>query len=170
MVTHLPGLPATAAEGNASGGPFFAPAISLDGASVLYTSTAVDLVANQVDANGEPDVFVWDRLSSRNRLVSHIPGSVVTTGNAGAEVVALARKKLIAGFESAATNLVPVDGNAHNDVFLQVLLLFERRFREWGSVGLGRESVGRRGARGERRCGGTFAAARVSAGAEAGRH
>ncbi|MFL5330334.1 MAG: hypothetical protein ACJ8C4_15645 [Gemmataceae bacterium] len=68
-------------------------AINADGRYVAYRSIATDLVAGQIDTNmvvnnvllndgvtGE-DVFVYDRTTGANTLVSHAAGSAVTAAN-----------------------------------------------------------------------------------------
>src|SRR5207249_6217111 len=53
------------ASGN---GPSDSPSISADGRFIAYRSSASDLVED--DNNGLPDIFLFDRLTGTNRLVS----------------------------------------------------------------------------------------------------
>src|SRR6266542_272356 len=48
--------------------------ISADGRFVVFSSTAKDLDHGQVDSNGASDIFLFDRLTGTQTLVSHIPG------------------------------------------------------------------------------------------------
>src|SRR5207237_967126 len=57
--------------------------VSADGRCVVFTSNATNVVAGQVDNNFDQDVFLLDRTAGTVTLVSHIPGSLTTTGNAG---------------------------------------------------------------------------------------
>lgn len=99
-----------------------APSICATGGVVAFVSAAGDLVAG--DANGKADVFVFDVPSGRVQRVS-----VATSGepdgdsgldaggqNVGCSISADGR---FVAFTSAATNLVPGDGNAHVDVFVR---------------------------------------------------
>ena len=54
------------------------PEISPDGAAVIYPSTATNLVPGQTDVEGTWDLFLFDRASGTNVLVSHAPGSPTT--------------------------------------------------------------------------------------------
>ena len=75
LASHAPGSPLTAASGtvgNASG-----CAISADGKYVLFSHTGASLVAGQTDTNTVWDVFLYDRTTNTNRLVSHLPGSAI---------------------------------------------------------------------------------------------
>jgi hypothetical protein len=100
------------------------PRISGDGNSVVYLSQMTDLVPGQVDANNNGlDVFVWDRASDTNTLVSHLPGSPITTGNApssGRFLPEISRDGRWIVYVDDATDLIGggLDGNNAADVFL----------------------------------------------------
>ena len=49
--------------------------LSDDGRYILVMSSATDLVPRQDETNGETDLFLFDRVSGKVRLVSHEPGS-----------------------------------------------------------------------------------------------
>jgi hypothetical protein len=99
------------------------PRISGDGNFVVYLSEMTDLVPGQVDANGNGmDVFVWDRAGGTNTLVSHLPGSPATTGNApgGRSLPEISRDGRWIVYADAATDLIGggLDGNNEVDAFL----------------------------------------------------
>jgi len=75
LVSHASG------QGNVGSDGFCALAkISADGSAVLHWTTSSNLVAGQVDTNGERDLFLWRRALDQTILVSHRPsgGNVAT--------------------------------------------------------------------------------------------
>ncbi|MDX2169256.1 MAG: hypothetical protein SF182_19455 [Deltaproteobacteria bacterium] len=112
------------AAGTASGNAeSTALAISADGACVLFSSNATDLVAGFVDANGptRPDLFVRDRQAAVTHWVSRgIDGQGANREVGGALLSADCRRVV---FASAATNLVAggIDANQTIDVFVHDL-------------------------------------------------
>jgi len=85
LVSRAAGQPARAGNGKSAG-----PVISRDGRYVAYCSRATDLVPGFVDSNGQPpgvdfhdygDVFLFDRLTGTNQLVSRAAGTTVVGGN-----------------------------------------------------------------------------------------
>jgi Tol biopolymer transport system component len=58
------------------------PEISPDGAAVIFPSDATNLVPGQTDVAGTWDLFLYDRASGTNVLVSHAPGSPTTSAAA----------------------------------------------------------------------------------------
>jgi Tol biopolymer transport system component len=113
LVSHVPGAPTT--TGNVWSA---SPIISADGAVVVFTSIATDLVAG-TDTSNTPDVFVYERSTGTVSLVSHAVGAPGTAGNSWSfSPVASASGSHIA-FSSLATNLVAgTDANGGADVFL----------------------------------------------------
>lgn len=73
----------TLAPDSQSSGPL---SISAHGRFVTFYSSATNLIPGQVDTNNGADVFLFDRDAGagagRLRLVSHVQGSAVTSGNA----------------------------------------------------------------------------------------
>jgi Tol biopolymer transport system component len=63
LVSHAAGLPTKARNG---GGP----RLSADGSWIAFSSNASDLVADKRDGNGLSDVFLYDRKTATNRVVS----------------------------------------------------------------------------------------------------
>ena len=82
------------------------PAISADGGSWRSPATATDLVAGQVDANDDLDVFLYDRGAGTTALVSRTPGSGATAGNGPSDRPVISADGTVVAFESAATDLV----------------------------------------------------------------
>jgi hypothetical protein len=56
---------------------------SQDGRFVVFTSNSPTVVPGQVDANGDHDAFVYDRLAGTIALVSHVPGALLVAADAG---------------------------------------------------------------------------------------
>lgn len=96
------------------------PLLSADGAYLAYTSTASDLVEAQDDSGGELDVFLYERTTGKNTLVSHASGGESVGGNAESLVTALSANGSFVVFTSAATDLVAGGGGTplHTNVFL----------------------------------------------------
>ena len=77
LVSHAVGATTTAA-----GGDSFVPCISGDGRFVVYWSFGSNIIANQNDSgDSTPDVFIYDRTTGANTLISHIPGAPNTSGD-----------------------------------------------------------------------------------------
>ncbi len=112
LVSHVAGM-----VGKTGAGPSFAPVIGGAG-KVAFASFAADLVAGQIDTNGEADVFHWDRTTDTMALVSHAAGSAVTAGNGGTSGRLAIADDAVA-FLSTATNLVAggTDTNGAADAF-----------------------------------------------------
>jgi Tol biopolymer transport system component len=102
-------------------GPSQFAAISADGRFVAFVSQATNLVAG--DTNGQPDVFVHDRITGATELVS--VNSAGVEGNEPSGPVEFGRGPSISAdgrfvaFESYSTNLVPGDNNGTMDVFVR---------------------------------------------------
>lgn len=118
LVSHVAGLPTR------SGTPSrFDPRsvhISADGRRVSYASGASELVDGFIDGNGADfaDVFVWDRSSSLNRLVSRRSVSASASGNGASIAGPLSADGRFLFFLSDASDLVAGDQNADQDAFL----------------------------------------------------
>lgn len=94
------------------------PVISADGGRVGYLSDAGNLVAGQVDTNGDIDIFLYDRATNGNVLVSRTSGSPTTAGNSFSEELSLSADGRYVAFSSHSSNLVAGDFNSRIDVFL----------------------------------------------------
>jgi Tol biopolymer transport system component len=113
LVTHVPGSPATAACCTAGA---FSPRLSADGFTLAYYSFYGNLVSEQVT----PDVgvFVYDRAANASAVASHALTSPTRTGDAESNVVAVSADGSAVVFAGAASDLVPGDLNARQDVFV----------------------------------------------------
>ncbi|HEX9991521.1 MAG TPA: Calx-beta domain-containing protein, partial [Acidimicrobiales bacterium] len=105
------------ADGGAADGPSAAPSVSDDGRFVAFASDAADLVAG--DANRVRDVFVRDRVAGKTVLVSADAAGGPADGPSGQP--AISGDGRYVAFASAASDLVPGDGNGVADVFLRDL-------------------------------------------------
>ncbi len=91
------------------------PSISADGRFVAFRGTASNLVAG--DTNGWPDVFVRDRQSGTTELASLSTGGA--QGNDSSLYSSISADGRFVAFDSTASNLVPGDTNAGDDVFVR---------------------------------------------------
>jgi hypothetical protein len=99
-------------------GDSYSTSVSADGRYTVFTSAATNLVPNQVTANVNQNIFVYDKETNAVALVNHVPGLFSTTGDGGIGVdsserpsadlqpVISADGNLIA-FASLDLNLVP---------------------------------------------------------------
>jgi Tol biopolymer transport system component len=99
-------------------------ALSANGNVVIFLSPATDLVAGQVDTNGQEDLFAVDRVSGKTVLVSHAAGSQTTASDFGAFPGEVSADGRFIAFSSFSRNLVAhqIDagraGEGGLDVFL----------------------------------------------------
>ena len=105
LVSHKPG------SAEESGG-FTSSTMSLsaDGRFLTYACTACELVPGYFrDPNGVTftDVYLYDRTTGTNTLVSHVPGSASTGGDHGSTFSRISADGRFIVFMSEATNLVP---------------------------------------------------------------
>lgn len=91
------------------------PDISADGRWVTFHSTASNLVNG--DNNGVSDVFVHDRVSGITERMS-IDSSGSETNNTSVEGRLSADGRFVV-FQSSASNLVPLDSNNSEDIFIR---------------------------------------------------
>ena len=96
-------------------------AISPGGDFVGFLSRANDLVVGQIDANGQNDVFRYERASGTIELVSAIPGTTTDTSFFESFELSMIDDGERIAFVSVGDDLVAgqVDTNAVNDVFLR---------------------------------------------------
>jgi len=93
--------------GPAPAPPQSKPGLSDDGRYVLFTSDRPDVIPGQNDQNGEADLFLFDRVSGERRLVTHVQGSPLETGERGAFYGQLSADGRYAVFASLAPDLLP---------------------------------------------------------------
>jgi phosphopantothenate synthetase len=115
LVSRAAGTVATPGNGGSS-----APAISADGAVVVYVSSASDLVTGQTDTNVATDVFLFDRVAATTTLVSRVAGTGATAGNGVSDSPVISADGAFVAYRSFATNLVSglANTNSGADVFL----------------------------------------------------
>jgi Tol biopolymer transport system component len=91
------------------------PSISADGRFVAYRSVASDLVPE--DTHGQSHIFLYDRLSGGNTLISrNQDGATGWNGFSSAPVISANGKRVV--FHSTVDHLVAGDFNQTQDVFL----------------------------------------------------
>ncbi|MEG4912606.1 calcium-binding protein [Microcoleus sp. B7-D4] len=105
-------------NGSSSADFFSGPSISANGRFVAFASNASNLVSG--DTNNAPDIFVRDL--STNTTTSVSVSSSGDRGNRSSYSPSISADGRFVTFSSAATNLVPGDTNADNDIFLRDLL------------------------------------------------
>jgi Tol biopolymer transport system component len=110
LISHTAASPSTQASGKISRGGYYA--VSGDGRWVTYAHTGVDLVAGQVDGNNGGDVFLFDRATGTNLLVSHASSSPAQTGNGASAGPAISADGRYVAFSSKASDLVPGQAGA----------------------------------------------------------
>lgn len=105
LISHASDSLVTPADGYA-----VSPTIDDNGDFIAFRSNAPDLVEGQIDQTPPPfqgdDIFLYDRGTATNILVSHIPGSVVTPANNLSYAPALSGNGAYVTYYSTATDLV----------------------------------------------------------------
>lgn len=101
LVTHEAGSPTTPA-----GGVSTLNDLSADGRFVVFTSQASDLVAGQVDSANTVDVFLYDRETDQNVVVSRA-GSPARTAALGGSSPKLSAGGRFVVFLSSSADLLP---------------------------------------------------------------
>ncbi|OUC15999.1 MAG: hypothetical protein B0A82_03825 [Alkalinema sp. CACIAM 70d] len=92
------------------------PVMSDDGKTIVFASSATNLIAN--DTNGRADAFAYNIDSQVLSLVTRQQGTATpTVGDSGTQNPAISGDGKFAFFSSDATNLVPQDTNGVEDVF-----------------------------------------------------
>jgi Tol biopolymer transport system component len=106
-------------DGAQANGRSWRPAISSDERHVAFVSAASNLVVG--DTNNTADVFMHDRVSGETTRVSVASdGSQANSGSqTDGEPPAISSDGRYVAFQSSASNLVPGDANARNDIFVR---------------------------------------------------
>lgn len=120
LVSHASGM-ATVGAFPSSDSPLIG--ISFDGRYVTYSSSALNLVSNQIEQNGSvSDVFLYDQLQTdvclQNSLVSHTFDSAIKTGNSSSNSPVISGDGKHVSFQSNSSDLVRGDTNGKQDVFV----------------------------------------------------
>jgi hypothetical protein len=118
-----PSLFTDTAGGTSAGNP---RSISVDGRYVVFASSAGNVVAGQVDANGGNDVFVYDRQSNATELISHAYSSSVTAANAVSFNPTISGDGRYVAFESCSTNMVPGMTSPYSVLATPNVFLYDR--------------------------------------------
>jgi uncharacterized repeat protein (TIGR01451 family) len=115
LVSHIPA--SATSTGNGLCGR---PSVSDDGSFVTYSSHSTDLVTGQTDTAATYDVFLYERATGANTLVSRIPASATTTGNGAANGAVVSGDGNWIAFIGWSTNLVSglTDTNSNEDIYL----------------------------------------------------
>jgi Tol biopolymer transport system component len=92
----------------------YQPIISADGRYVAFLSLASELVGG--DTNGVADAYVHDRVTGQTERVSVASDGTQANGETG--VTSISADGRYVTFVSTATNLVPVDMNDAQDIFV----------------------------------------------------
>jgi Tol biopolymer transport system component len=114
LVTHSFDSFTTGADANS-----VAPDLSADGRFVIYRSAADNLVAG--DTNGVPDIFLYDRRTGANTLLSANQFGAWSANNRSLGPVFSGDGRTLI-FQSWASDLAPSDFNASSDVFAYTFL------------------------------------------------
>jgi uncharacterized repeat protein (TIGR01451 family) len=113
-------------------------AVSADGRYTVFLSNSSRLIPGQVDFNGVPDVFLYDRTAGTTTLVSRVPGTVATAGTssllAGATAAVISANGRWIAFSTDIPNLVTGDTGSSEDVFLYDRLTADLRMITRGAT------------------------------------
>jgi hypothetical protein len=103
LVSHISGAAAT--TGNLSSA---SPVISADGSTVVFVSTADDLVPNESGGNTLPlnQVYLFNRLNGKIALVSHTAGSSTEAGSDAAQRPVVSADGHYVAYDSFAPDLI----------------------------------------------------------------
>ena len=142
LASHGPAGPADGASRGVS-----ATAISQDGSTALFVSSAADLVPGQVDTNEDSDAFTFSRGSGAVTLQSAVPGNPLQTGNGFSDPSAMSANGRFIALESPATNLVAgqQDENGDADALVRDIVLGVTRLVSHTPAGVVNTGNGRSG-------------------------
>jgi uncharacterized repeat protein (TIGR01451 family) len=115
LVSH-----SSAGETIAGNGDARSAGLSSDGAWIAFQSSATDHILGQ-DLNGGNDVYLFNRGTGANRLVSRQSGNPSRAGSQASRLPAISGDGRFVAYQSQATDLLPgffSDGNGGDDVYL----------------------------------------------------
>jgi Tol biopolymer transport system component len=108
---------------SSANGPSSSPRISGDGGSVVFVSLATNLVADGLDSNTTPDVYVRHINTESTILVSSILGTNrAPSGRGGSRNPVISNDGRYVAFESQASDIAPGLITTGNNVFLRDLV------------------------------------------------
>jgi hypothetical protein len=102
----------------ATNGASFYPVMSSDASYIAFYSAGTDVISGQVDANQDYDIFIYERATGSNTLVSHNQGSISTTGAMRSLYPDISADGRFVVYQSTAPDLVLNDLNNAEDVFI----------------------------------------------------
>ena len=142
LASHGPAGPADGASRGVS-----AVAISQDGSTALFVSSAADLVPGQVDTNEDSDAFTFNRGGGAVTLQSAVPGNPLQTGNGFSDPSSMSADGRFVALESPATNLVAgqQDENGDADALVRDTVLGVTRLVSHTPAGVVNTGNGRSG-------------------------
>lgn len=117
LVTRQPGSTTVAIGGMGGMGDNLDAAMSADGRYVAYACAATNLVTGVTDTNGVNDIFLFDRTSGTNVLLSRTLASATTTANGTPSRLTMSRNGALVVFQSTATDMAATDTNGVSDLF-----------------------------------------------------
>ena len=110
------------------------PWVTPDGRFVLFSSYADDLVAG--DANQSMDVFLYDRFTGTNELISfNQAGTSSAAGQSWGDAITPDGRYVL--FSSTASDIAPNDNNGAYDVFVRDRVSGTTRLVSWNCPGTG---------------------------------
>lgn len=128
LVSHVAGAANTGGNSTSASVtpfPYYLLTISDDGRFIGYMSLANDLVAGFIDNNGTTltnnqgaDVYVFDRVTGLNEVVSHAAGSPTIGGNGSSYEPSISGDGRYVAYSSSASNLVSGMTFSSGDVFV----------------------------------------------------
>jgi hypothetical protein len=94
--------------------------VSADGQSVVYSSTAPNLLAGQTSPNADSNIFLYDTVTKATKLVSHSFTSNTTGGDGDSDQPRISSDGRFVVYESSATDLISdqVSSHGQENVFL----------------------------------------------------
>ena len=104
-------------QGDGDSGAYYGPSLSRDGRLVVFGSQASNLTIG--DTNHAGDIFLRDRVTGSTSRVSFSQAG--DQGNAGSSAAAISPNGALVTYDSEASNLVPDDTNAAQDVFTRTI-------------------------------------------------
>lgn len=132
LVSHVAASDVTTGNGGS-----IDPLISGDGSHVVYVTSATNLVVGLTDTNAAGDVYLYNRVSTSNTLVSHASGLPVQAANGNSGNVLISKNGLWVAFDSIATDHVDgiADTNNLYDSFLYSVASGETMLMSRSSTG-----------------------------------